>query len=123
MRKEQNRGPQREVNAEQASSEYQPKGDWEGRAGHFTAKAMDSTPVPERVLALPGVLAAARGDSSMRNRRGPPRQPTSGTANRISAERESGRCREGVRGAHSTVEGMETYWREGALPWLRRVCR
>src|SRR5881396_2944929 len=30
------------VNAEQASSEFQPKGDWERRAGHVTAKATHS---------------------------------------------------------------------------------
>ena len=40
-RREQHRGPQREVNAEQASSDYQPKGDWDGRAAHITAKATD----------------------------------------------------------------------------------
>ena len=40
-RRKQHSGPQREVNAEQASSDYQPKGDWDGRAAHFTAKAID----------------------------------------------------------------------------------
>ena len=29
------------MNVEQASSEYQPKGDWDGRAAHVTAKATD----------------------------------------------------------------------------------
>ena len=38
-----------------ASSDYQPKGVWEGRAAHVTAKATDSTLEPERVLDLPGV--------------------------------------------------------------------
>ena len=108
MSREQHRGLQREVNAEQASSDHQPKGEREGRAAHVTAKVMDSAPDPERALALPGVLAAARDDSSMRNRRDPTRQPTSGKASRISAERESGQCREGVRGGHSTEEAGET---------------
>ena len=108
MRREQSRGPQRGVNAEQASSDYQPKGGREGRAAHVTAKATDSAQDPERALALSGVLAAARGDSPTRNRRGPPRRPTSGETGRISAEREIGRCREGVRGGHSTEEAGKT---------------
>src|SRR5437899_7232968 len=40
-RGEQTGGPQRTVNAI-ASSHRQPKGVWEGRAAHFTAKATDS---------------------------------------------------------------------------------
>jgi hypothetical protein len=116
-RREQDRGPQSEVNAEQASLDYQPKGAWECRAAHVTAKAMHTTQEPEREVGLPGVLAVARGDSSMRNRRGPTRQPTSGTADRISAEREIGRCREGVRGGRSTGEGREKR-PEGRAPGL-----
>jgi RNA-directed DNA polymerase len=108
MSREQQRGLQREVNAEHASSDYQPKGDREGRAAHFTAKTTDSVLVPERTLALPGVLAAARAESSMRNRRGPPRRPSSGEAGRISAEREIGQRREGVRGGRSTAEAGES---------------
>ncbi len=76
-RREQSRGPQYEVNAA-ASSDYQPKGVWESRVAHVTTKAMDTALDPERVVALPGVRAAARGDSSVRNRRGPTRPPTSG---------------------------------------------
>ena len=116
---EQSHGPQRVVNAEQASSNYQPKGAWECRADHVTAKAMHTTQEPERVVGLPGVLAAARGERSMRNRRGPPRPPTSGQAGRMSAGAEIGRCREGVRGGHSTDEGGESRWREGPLLWSR----
>jgi hypothetical protein len=47
-------GPQQSVNAI-ASTNYQPKGVWEGRAAHVTAKAIDSISVPERMLELPGV--------------------------------------------------------------------
>jgi len=43
------------VNAE-ASSHYQPKGVWEGRAAHVTAKATDSRPGLERLLDLSGVV-------------------------------------------------------------------
>src|SRR5215210_5913982 len=56
------------VNAEQASSDYQPKGDWESRAGHVAAKAKHSVRTdPERALGLPGVVAAARLDRTARN--------------------------------------------------------
>jgi hypothetical protein len=62
-----------------ASTERQPKGGWESRAGHDAAKATDSTRTdPERVLNLLGVLAAARFQGMVRNRRDPTRQSTSG---------------------------------------------
>ena len=105
--REQSCGPQRVVNAEQASSDYQPKGDWESRAGHFAAKAMHNDRVPERSLGLPGVVAVARSDRSTRNRRGPPSQPALGEAARISAEREVASCEEGVRGGRSTGEAAD----------------
>jgi hypothetical protein len=100
-------GPQRVVNAEQASSDPQPKGDRESRVGHFATKATHSAPVPERALGLPGVVAAARSEGDVRNRRGPTRRPASGNVDRISAEREVGRCREGVRGGRSTDEAAD----------------
>ena len=40
-----------------ASSNYQPKGVWEGRAAHVTAKATDSRLELERRLDLPGVAS------------------------------------------------------------------
>jgi hypothetical protein len=98
-------GPQRAVNAEQASSDCQPKGVREGRAGHVAAKAKDSTLDPERVLALSGVVAAARTHREARNRRDPSRRSTSDEATHISAEREGASCRAGVRGGRSTGEG------------------
>jgi hypothetical protein len=88
-----------------ASSDYQPKGVREGRAGHVTAKAMHSAPVPERALGLPGVWAAARFEGAVRNRRDPPRRPASGKDRAYKAGAEVVRSREGVRGVHSTVEG------------------
>lgn len=111
-----------QVNAT-APTEAQPKGGWEGRAARITAKATDSALAPERVLDLPGVEATARFQRSKRNRRGPPRRPTSGSAVRISAEREIARCREGVGGGRSTREGSETDWREGPLLWSGRRWR
>src|SRR3984957_16681102 len=53
--RERSDGPQRVVNVEQASSDYQPKGDWERRAGHFTVKATHSVRESEHALGLPGV--------------------------------------------------------------------
>src|SRR5260221_12352763 len=91
--RERSGGPQRVVNVEQASSDYQPKGDWERRADHVAAKAMHSAPESERALGLPGVVAAARREGLMRNRREPSRRSTSDAATSISAKRESESCR------------------------------
>jgi hypothetical protein len=94
------------LNAVQASSIFQPKGDWECRAGHVAAKATHSTrSSPARVLGLPGVLASARLDRTMRNTRGPSRRPTSGKDRPYKARAENERSRAGVRGAHGTCEG------------------
>ena len=93
-------GPQRAVNAEQASSDSHPKGVRKGRDRHLRSKAMDSARIkePERALDLPGVVAVARSEGTVRNRRGPPWQLTSSKAASISAEREVSSCQEGVRG-------------------------
>lgn len=93
------------VNAEQASSDYQPKGVREGRASHVAAKAMHSASVPEQALGFPGVWAAACFEGRVRNTRGPGRPPTSGKVRAYKAGAEVARCRRGVRGADSTVEG------------------
>jgi hypothetical protein len=90
-----------------ASSNYQPKGDREGRAAHVTAKAMHNALDPERALGLPGVWAAARYEGVVRNRRDPPRQPLSGKDRAYKAGAEVARSREGVRGVRSTCEGGE----------------
>ena len=95
-----------QLNAVQASSHYQPKGVREGRASHFKAKAMDSIRIgPERVLDLPGVLAAARFERTVRNTGDPSWQPTLGKDRAHKARAESERSQAGVRGAHSTDEG------------------
>jgi RNA-directed DNA polymerase len=104
---EQVRGPQpSEVNVA-ASSDDQPKGVREGRAGHVTAKATDSDRDPKRSLAVPGVETAARAQRSTRNRRGPTRSASSADVEPISAEREEERCREGVRGDRSSGEAAD----------------
>ena len=100
-------GPQRVVNAEQASSDCQPKGDREGRVRHVGTKATDSAPDPERALDLPGVVAAARSEGTVRNRRDPRWQLTSSEAASISAEREVLSCQQGVRGGRSTEEAAD----------------
>ena len=108
------------VNAEQASSESQPKGVGERRAGHFAAKATHSPRSgPASGLGLPGVWAAARFDRAVRNTRDPTRRLTSSEDRAYKAGAESARSRAGVRGAHSTGEGGERRWREGALRWSR----
>jgi hypothetical protein len=96
------------VNAEQASSEYQPKGDWGGRAGHVAAKATDSVlREPEGTLDAPGVRATARYQGMVRNTGDPTRQPTSGKDHAYKGQTESAWSREGVRGVRSTEEGGE----------------
>ena len=96
------------VNAEQASSEYQPKGDRERRAGHVAAKATHSPRCsPVSGLGLPGVWAAARFDRTVWNTRDPSRRLTSSRDRGHKAGAESRRSRAGVRGAHSTGEGGE----------------
>lgn len=99
IRLEQVHGPQYEVNVA-ASSDYQPKGASEGRAAHFTAKATDSILVLERVLALCGVWTAARGQRSVRNRRGPTRRQLSRQSEAYKGQTEVASGREGVRGPH-----------------------
>ena len=96
------------VNTEQASSDYQPKGDWGGRAAHSTAKATDNdSGEPERTLDTPGVLVTARLQGMEWNTRDPNRQPESGKDRMYKGETENVRSRKGVRGAHSTWEGGE----------------
>lgn len=104
---EQAHGPQpSEVNVA-ASSDRQPKGVRERRAGHATAKATDSDLDPKRSLALSGVQTAARAQGSMRNARGPTRSSTSEEVKPISAEREGATRREGVRGGRSSDEAAD----------------
>lgn len=96
------------VNAEQASSDYQPKGDWESRAGHFAAKAMHSARIdPERALGFPGVVAAARLERTVWNTGDPSSQPASGKDRWYKARAEVERSGAEVRGVHSTEEGGE----------------
>lgn len=95
------------VNAEQASSDSQPKGVREGRAGHVTAKAMHSAHVLERALGFPGVGAAACFEGEVRNTRDPSWRPTLGKDRAYKAGAESARSQAGVRGARSTVESGE----------------
>ena len=94
------------VKAGKASSDYQPKGDRECRAGHVAAKADAQCRVdPDGALGLSGVLAAARAEGEGWNTRDPSRQPTSGKDRAHKARAESERSRAGVRGVRSTKEG------------------
>lgn len=103
-----NEAGRNQVKAEQASSDYQPKGDRERRAGHAAAKADAQRPGdPEGALGLPGVVAAARFEGEVRNTRDPSSQPTSGKDRTHKARAENGRSEAGVRGARSTGEGGE----------------
>ncbi len=105
------------VNVEQASSNYQPKGVREGRAGHVAAKAMHSALVLERALGFPGVGAAACFEGEVWNTRDPSWQPTLGKDRAYKAGAESARSQAGVRGAGGTVEGGDKLL-EGSGPAL-----
>lgn len=78
---------------------------------------MHSAGESERALGLPGVVAAARREGTMRNRREPSRRSESDAATGISAERESESCRAAVRGGRSTAEGVDNT-PEGRAPAL-----
>ena len=99
-----------------ASSDYQPKGVWEGRAAHVTAKATDSRLDSERRLDLSGVWVAARFDRRLWNRRDPTWQPASGKDRAYKAGRlkSSGAGRES-EGSVVPVKAARNRWREGAL--------
>lgn len=104
------------VNAGQASSDYQPKGDWESRAGHFAAKAKHSVRTdPERALGLPGVVAAARLDRTARNTGDPSPQPGSGKSVRIRREPKSDGAGRKSEGFVVPGKAVRSRWREGAL--------
>jgi hypothetical protein len=72
LRREQGRGPQRQVKPT-ASTEKQSG----SRAAHVTAKATSRTLEPERVRGPGGVRGAARDQGTMRNTRGPSAPPSS----------------------------------------------
>jgi hypothetical protein len=112
-----NEAGRNKVNAEQASTNYQPKGVREGRAGHVAAKAMHSAAVPERAVGFPGVWAAACFEGEVRNTRDPSWQPSSGKDRAYKAGAESARSRAGVRGVRSTGEGADKAL-EGRSPTL-----
>ena len=103
-RREQGRGPQHQVKLA-ASSDYQPKGAWEGRAGHVAAKATDSGLGSERPLDLPGVESAGRDEGLSRNRRDPTWQPSQAKTGSKRLTAEGDRSQEGVRGARTIDEG------------------
>ena len=82
---------------------------WEGRAGHVTAKATDSSLDRNDCWTFPGYGAVARFQRRARNRRDP--------------TWEIERSREGVRGAQSTHEGAQDNALEGRGPALIELGR
>jgi hypothetical protein len=105
VRREQGSGPQLNVNAA-ASSDYQPKGVWEGRAAHVPAKATDSIRlVRSGCWTSPGYgrwHASTGGCGTGETLPGSLRRAK---AARIRSETEVVWSWEGVRGVHSTGEG------------------
>jgi hypothetical protein len=96
VRREQIRGSSEQRTLQPREIEAERRG---GRAAHFTAKATDTIPVPERRVDAPGVWRRTRGEGSTGNRRDPTRRPTSGEggAYKPSAKwRRAGRESEGL---------------------------
>ena len=113
--RKQRSGPQHNVKAT-ASTNNQPKGVWDGRVAQTTTKATDSALESESMLDIPGVGAAARFDSVVRDRRDPSRQPSQAKTAPIRPEAERVGSRKGVRGARSTSEGGHDKPPEGRSP-------
>jgi hypothetical protein len=111
-----NQAGRNKVNAS-ASSNYQPKGVWEGRAAHITAKATDSILELERKLDLPGVAGGGTFGQKGVEQEIPYPAAKSGKDRAYKA----GRLK--ANGAGRETEGLvvpekacsKTRWREGAL--------
>jgi hypothetical protein len=102
-----------------ASTNYQPKGAWESRAAHVTAKATDNPLESERGWISPGSQVAACFHRRIGNRRDPTRQPASGKDRAYKAgwlkASEAGRESEGFVVPRKAC--TKTRWREGTLLW------
>jgi hypothetical protein len=100
-----------------ASSYSQPKGVWEGRAAHITAKATDSTLGPEWVLDLPGVPGGGTSEQSNAEQERPYPAAESGKDRAYKAGRlkSHGAGRESERSVVPMKVCKTTRWREGAL--------
>jgi hypothetical protein len=100
-----------------ASSNSQPKGVWEGRAAHITAKATDSILDRSGCWTSPGSQAVARRNRAMRNRRDPYLAALSGKDRAYKAGRlkSRGARRESERSTVPVKARKITRWREGAL--------
>jgi len=108
---EQTSGPQQSVNAI-ASSNTQPKGVWESRAAHVTAKATNNIIDRNGCWISPGSQATARWD----RRREPTWQPSRGKdrAYKVGRLKVRGAGRESE--VRSTEEGLQENTLEGTMP-------
>jgi hypothetical protein len=100
-----------------ASSDYQPKGVWEGRAAHVTAKATDSTrSVRSGCWTSPGYGRWHASTRECGTGEALPGSLRRAKTARIRPEAEVARSREGVRGVRSTGEGGQDKPPEGRDP-------
>jgi hypothetical protein len=100
-----------------ASSDSQPKGVWEGRAAHATAKATDSIRIDRSgCWTSPGYGRWHAPTGRCGTGETLPGSPGQAKAVRIRPEVEVARSQEGVRGARSTEEGGHEKPLEGRGP-------
>lgn len=99
-----------------ASSDYQPKGVWEGRADHVTAKATDSTQELERVVDLPGVASGGTLGQKNAEQERPSLAAPSGKDRTYKAGwlKANGARRESEEPIVPAKARSTTRWREGA---------
>ena len=100
-----------------ASSNCQPKGVWEGRAAHVTAKATDSILEPDGMLDLFGVASGGTLGKSNAEQERPYLAAWSGKDRAYNAGRlkARGAGRESERSEVPEKACNTTRWREGAL--------
>ena len=119
LRREQERGPQHEVNPA-ASSDSQR----ESRAGHVTAKAMSVARKSGGGSAadLFGVRGAARAQGSVGNRRGPSAQSASGKDRSYKPSAKAGGAQRESEGAVVVMIGVQQNASGAKGPCFDRVC-
>ena len=118
-RREQERGPQHQVNPA-VSSDLQ----WESRAEHVAAKATSAARVTgfPSAAGLPGIWGAARAHGSVRNRRDPSAPPPSGQGRAYKPMAKARGAQRESEGVVVPVTGAQQNAPRGKGPCFGRAC-